>query len=276
MRKNMVGSTRRKLSKREIQQRELAILLHVQKICEAHGLKFYLAGGTLLGAIRHKGFIPWDDDIDICMPRPDYEKLLTIFAKENHNQNLKAQSSFLGNWTAPFAKILDMTTEVVSQFNEDEKSLWIDIFPVDGLPGNLEEVRGIYRKVSFFRHLYLVGIARLGEGKTAFRKYIKYILKPAARMYGLSRPSRKIEAIAMVHPYETSEYVGAVTGGLYGVGERMLKSEYEKAVTVTFEGHEFPTMSCWGSYLTGIYGDYMTPPPPEKRRTHDMVVYVKE
>ena len=272
----MEENKKRQLSRREIQQKELEILLRVQKICEEHGLKFYLAGGTLLGAIRHKGFIPWDDDIDICMPRPDYEKLLTIFAKENPEKNLKAKSSYLGNWIGPFAKILDMTTEVVSQFSEDEKHLWIDIFPIDGLPENLEKVREIYRKVSFYRHIYLIGNARLGEGKTAFRKYIKYILKPAARMYGLSRPSRKIEAIAMAHPYEMSEYVGAVTGGLYGVGERMLKSEYEKAVTVTFEGHEFPAMSCWDSYLTGIYGDYMTPPPPEKRKTHDMVVYMRE
>lgn len=272
----MADNAKRKLSKEEIQQKELEILLRVQKICEEHELKFYLAGGTLLGAVRHQGFIPWDDDIDICMPRPDYEKLLTIFAKENCENNLKAQSSFLGNWLSPFAKILNMTTEVVSQFNEDEKHLWIDIFPIDGLPADISEVEEIYRKVFFYRRLYVLSSARLGEGKSTLHKYAKYILKPAVCLYGRARLSRKIEAIAKEHSYETSDYVGAVTWGLYGVGERMLKSEYEKAVTVTFEGYEFPAMSCWDSYLTGIYGEYMTPPPPEKRQTHDMVVYVRE
>ena len=267
---------RRKLSQREIQERELKILLHVQKICEAHGLKFYLCGGTLLGAIRHKGFIPWDDDIDIFMPRSDYEKFLTIFEKENENKNFAAKSLFLGNSPMPYGRIWDLSTEVEAQYDENKKCLWIDIFPVDGLPADLNEVKKIYDKMGKYRLLRNAGCAKLGEGKTALRKYAKYILKPLARRYGISRLSRKMDAIAMRYPYETSEYVGNVTGGLYGVGERMLKSEYEKAVTVTFEGHEFPAMSCWDSYLTGIYGDYMTPPPPEKRKTHDMVVYMRE
>ena len=74
-----------------------------------------------------------------------------------------------------------------------------------------------------------------------------------------------------MHP---SKYVGAITWGLYGVGERMLKSKFEKEVEVEFEGHRFPTFSCWDSYLKGLYGDYMQLPPVEKRKTHDMVAYL--
>ena len=265
---------KRKLERREIQTRELAILLQVSDFCESCGMRYYLAGGTLLGAVRHHGFIPWDDDIDICMPRPDYERFVKTFRMDSGN--FIVASDLLGNWSAPFAKVLDTETEVESQFHEDEKHLWVDIFPVDGLPQDIESVRMIYRKVSFLRRVYGLGHARLGEGRKVVYKYLKYILKPLVRMYGVEKLSRKIEAIAQRYPYETADYVGAVTWGLYGVGERMLKSEYEKAVPVTFEGYEFPAMSCWDSYLTGIYGDYMTPPPPEKRQTHDMVVYVRE
>ena len=263
----------KQLDKREIQCKELEILIFVDRFCKENGLRYYLAGGTLLGAVRHKGFIPWDDDIDICMPRPDYERLMEIFPKTG-DWMLKSRS--LQNWTAPFAKVLDMTTDVESVFSEAEKHLWIDIFPVDGLPADIGEVEKIYKKCDFYRCLYGIGNARLGEGKTIFRKYAKFLLKPMVVLYGLENFSRKIEEIAMRHPYETSEYVGAVTWGLYGAGERMKKSEFEKATTVEFEGHIFPAMSCWDSYLTGIYGDYMTPPPPEKRQTHDMVVYVRE
>ena len=192
---------KRKLSKREIQERELEILLCVQKICDAHGLKFYLCGGTLLGAVRHHGFIPWDDDIDICMPRPDYEKLLTAFAKENKNKNFVAKSLFLGNSPLPFSRIWDLATEVDSQYDNHRKCLWIDILPVDGLPADLKEVKKIYDKISKYRLLRNVGCAKLGEGKTTFRKYAKYILKPLVCMYGVSRISRKADAIAMRYPY---------------------------------------------------------------------------
>ena len=261
----------KQLDKNKIQQKELQILKCVGRFCEKNHLKYYLAGGTLLGAIRHKGFIPWDDDIDICMPRPDYERFIRSF---NSTNNLMIKSSSLGNWNAPFAKVLDLSTKVESQFSEDEVHLWIDIFPVDGLPSDITEVKNIYEKCSKYRQLYCTGNARLGEGKTVLRKYAKYILKPLICAYGVKRLSEKIETIARSHSYDDSKYVGIVTWGLYGVGERMLKTEFEKGVSVEFEGHQFPAMSCWDGYLSGIYGDYMQLPPVEKRKTHDITVYV--
>ena len=263
----------RQLDKREIQCKELEILIFMDRFCKENELRYYLVGGTLLGAVRHKGFIPWDDDIDICMPRPDYERLMEIFPRTG---KWMLQSRSRKNRVAAFAKVVDMTTDVESIFDKDIKQLWIDIFPIDGLPADIDEVRKIYKKCDFYRRLYGIGNARLGEGKTIFRKYAKILLKPMAILYGMEKVNRKIEEIAKRHPYETSDYVGAVTGGIYGVGERMKKSEFEKATTVEFEGHIFPAMSCWDSYLTGIYGDYMTPPPPEKRKTHVMAVYVRE
>ena len=80
----------------------------------------------------------------------------------------------------------------------------------------------------------------------------------------------------MQYKYDTSKYVGIVTWGLYGVGERMLKSEFEKQIKVEFEGHEFPAFSCWDSYLRGLYKDYMQLPPLEKRQTHNIDAYIEE
>lgn len=263
----------KKLTHEEIQHIELQILLNFTKFCQEHNLRFYLSGGTLLGAIRHRGFIPWDDDIDICMPRADYERLLMVYKS---NDIYQLSSNHLNNSLFPYANLKDMRTYVKSKYIRNDSHLWIDIFPVDGLPDSLNLVKDIYKECNFYRRIFLLEDARLGEGKTTFRKYLKYILKPISILYGKKRCVEKIEQIAKKHSYQDCKYVGAVTWGLYGAGERMLKSEFEKQVMVEFEGHQFPAFSCWDSYLKGLYGDYMQLPPVEKRQTHDMKVYVKD
>lgn len=264
------------LTMSEVKRKELDILLYFKDFCKEKNLHFYLSGGTLLGAIRHHGFIPWDDDIDVCMPRMDYERLIEEYS--NRYQKYSLRSEKLGNFTAPFAKLVDTDTRIDLQYTTDDinSQLWIDIFPVDGLPESLDEVETIYKKCNFYRRIFFITDAKLGEGKNIFHKYIKYILKPLSLLYGKKRCVKKIEQIAQKYQYEQCKYVGAITWGLYGAGERMLKSEFEKQVMVEFEGHEFPTFSCWDSYLHGLYGDYMKLPPVEKRQTHDMKVYVKE
>lgn len=266
----------KKIKAFNIKKREFEILLELNFFCEKYNLKFSLSGGTLLGAIRHKGFIPWDDDIDVCMPRKDYEFFVKNFSTVR--TNLKVRCNLLNNFNVPFAKIIDTDTIIDSKFDESEinKHLWIDIFPVDGLPEDIDKVKEIYSKCNFYRTILLLQDAKLGEGTTFFRKYAKYLLKPLAKLYGKKRCVDRLEEIAKSNPYETSKYVGAVTWGLYGVGERMLKSEFEKSVEVEFEGYKFPAFSCWDSYLTGLYGDYMQLPPVEKRKTHNMTVYLKE
>lgn len=263
----------RKLTIDEIKKYELNILLDIQSFCVKNSIKFYLCGGTLLGAIRHHGFIPWDDDIDICMPRPEYIKFLQTYQSAN---GYIAKSNFLKNWDAPCAKVVDPSTLVDSQISENETGLWVDIFPIDGLPSDIDEVSAIYKKCDFYRKLYWNGHAISGTGRTRFHRYIKYLLKPLLNLYGLQRISDKIDAIAQKYPYRTSDYVGCITWGLYGVGERMKKEEFECETECFFEGYEFPIFSCWDSYLHGIYNDYMKLPPKEKRKTHSMIAYTKE
>lgn len=264
-----------KLSLSEIKQCEFDILLNFDLICKEHRLKYYLAGGTLLGAIRHKGFIPWDDDIDICMPRKDYLRFIEIFKNCCNNEHLSIKSNILNNFDAPFAKIVDNRTIVDNKYSDENinKHLWIDILPVDGLPDDIEIVKKIYNQCDFYRKLLMLQDAKLGEGTTAIKKYCKYVLKPLACLYGKGKCIERIEELAAQYPYDECNYVGIITWGLYGSGERMPKEGFEKSIEVEFEGHKFPAFSCWDSYLTGLYGDYMQLPPVEKRKTHDIEVY---
>lgn len=261
------------LSLEEIKERELKILLEFSHFCEMHHLCYYLCGGTLLGAIRHKGFIPWDDDIDVCMPREDYETLIHNFPNTGRYQ---VRSNELENLDRPFGKIVDTVTQIQNPFSSSNAfdHVWIDIFPVDGLPEDISVVKKIYKRCSFFRTMLRLTDCRLGEGKTIYKKYSKYILKPIACLYGKKRCIRQIENIARKNPYNKCTYVGIVTNGLYGVGERMKKEEFEKAILVQFENQKFPTFSCWDSYLKGIYGNYMKVPPKDKQKTHNMNVYL--
>lgn len=267
----------RVLSLAEIKELELQMLSVFSEFCETHNLTYYLCGGTLLGAIRHKGFIPWDDDIDVCMPRADYDKFIKLYSQLDDNI-YEVRSNQLHNFSAPFAKLVDTRTDVSRVYSDSDrtKHLWIDIFPVDGLPHSIEEVGNIYKRCNRYRSILKLTDCIPGEGKSKLKAYLKYILKPMANLYGQKRCVNNIEAVAAEHTYEASTYVGIVTNGLYGVGERMLKSEFEQSVMVEFEGKQYPTFSCWDTYLSGIYGDYMTLPPEEKRVTHDLTVTINE
>ena len=267
----------KKLSHLEIQKIELNLLLEFDKFCRKNNLTYYLSGGTLLGAIRHKGFIPWDDDIDICMPRKDYEQLLKIFPQK-YKQIYTLRTFERGNFYSPFAKLIDKRTQIISIFFNKmmDYSLWIDIFPVDGLPNSIILTKMIYEKASFYRKLLSLNFAKTNKSNSKIKMIFKPLARILAKFIGTSNCLKILNKLAKKYKYDTSNYVGCIVWGLYGIGERMKKSEFEKTVYVEFEGYKFPTFSCWDSYLKGVYGDYMKLPPLNKRKTHDMTAYIIE
>ena len=234
-----------KLSLKDLQHLELEIFKYFISLCEKYKLRYFLAGGTLLGAIRHKGFIPWDDDIDVLMPRTDYDRLQNI-GKKLCDKRYKLASFELGNLNYPFAKIFDTHTQIKKIF---EKSL-------------------------FMRDILKIQKSQDGSAKSTFKKIVKPVLKPILlKCIGIEKSVEKIDRFARNYSFDDYDYIGGIVWG-YGKQEKMKKTEYLKTVQVDFEGLKVNAPGCWDKYLTNLYGDYMRLPPEEQRLTHDMEIWL--
>lgn len=263
------------LSLDDIKRESLKILVAFDRFCESHALRYSLAGGTLLGAVRHGGFIPWDDDVDVMMPRPDYEKLLNL------GDQWKVATGYIihaypraNSVGAPFVKLINPAIHTSIAKHSEASYLGIDVLPVDGLPTD-EAIDEVYVRSKEYRRT----IEALDARPELASSQLKRMLKGAYRILNRCIPLqqivvRKLDEHARSLPYEDSEYVGVVSWGLYGPGERMLKSKFEETETTLFEGRSFRIMSCWHDYLSGIYGNYMELPPEEERTAHGMKAWV--
>ena len=270
----------KKLTLSEIKQTELEILLVLDRICRENGLTYSMCAGTLLGAVRHQGFIPWDDDIDVCMPRPDYEKLIEL------NRGGKLLPRYLklccfeeGTLDSPYMKIMDRRTRIREEnyTQRDVKSLWIDIFPVDGLPDSMAETKRLYREAQLLCKLSVATVVHAGYGKTLLKRILKpLIVTPVARLIGRRRIGERLVQLAAKHPYEESTYCGMVTWAWDGPNQRVRREDLENTVDLLFEGHPICAMSAWDEHLRGVFGDYMQLPPEEDRITHDLEVWRRD
>lgn len=274
--------TKRLLDKRETQEELLRMLDCFVEYCKKHQLRYYLVGGTLLGAVRHQGFIPWDDDIDVGMPRRDYERFLELEKTEPVAPFLKAISAQAQTLTNPYCELLHMDTELerdTSKYIREDCQilhLFIDIFPQDGWPTSRVGARVLARYMKGCRYLIQCSRAKFGKGVNLFRKMAKLPMILIARLIGCRRLLRHVDRIAKRFDYDKCSYVGAITYGIYGEGERCPGKEVTMFTEVEFEGRSLCAPGCYDKYLKQIYGDYMTLPPEEKRKDHRLRVWLRE
>lgn len=259
------------LSADEIKAEELEMLLKFDTFCESEGLRYSLAGGTLLGAVRHKGFIPWDDDIDVSMPRPDFNKLVSLgrAGKLPKGHSLEPYS---GDWDHPvFLKFLYDCIRVDAHYENGIGRLWMDITPVDGLSADDDENNKLFSEAKRLQRTLMFCKADPHKGKTAAKRLLKRFLVPVLNNLGIYRRSiERLDNLGSGCAFGSTSWVGCVVWGLYGPGERYPAEGWDDMVRLDFEGRELSAIGCWDAYLTGLYGDYMQLPPEEKRVTHDI------
>lgn len=264
----------RRMTESEVKERLFTILSDYADYCDEHGLRYYLCGGTLLGAIRHKGFIPWDDDIDVIMPRPDYDRLVQLNI-QGMDSRYKLIGYASGNSLWPFSKIIDLTTYTENEYRASEENLWIDIFPMDGLPEDLLESSKRLNKTAKLRKLYKYYGARIGRGRNISRTIIKIPAILFFKYIGLKQMTHYIDRMARLNNFNNCTYIGEISWSL-GSCERMKKEEYLPMVDVDFCGKKVHAPACYDKYLKAIYGDYMIVPEAKDRVTHEFICYQLE
>lgn len=249
------------------------ILVKIDAICREQGFRYYLSSGTLLGAVRHHGYIPWDDDIDLTMPRPDYEAFYSYFTEHNTDPALKLISYRDKSSIYPFFKMVDPRTTVVEHFVDPrfQTGVWVDIFPLDGVkPGDNTP----FQLNAKTQARYNVVTANPAYATSAFRKLVKRVLVPLYRKQDVYAIAKAFDEALMATPLCPDNDVALVAWG-YGEKERMPYSILESC-ELEFEGKRFFAPRDWDTYLTSIFGDYMTPPPASEREAHFCTAYWKE
>lgn len=235
---------------------QMDLLDSIAEFCDRHGLRYFLGYGTLLGAIRHKGFIPWDDDIDLIMPRPDY----AIFCKEYSGCNGNYQVLYSGNdkdYAVPFAKVHDVRTRYQESYSEiNNYGVFVDIFPLDGLG----ETKQIKKCANVYKIIHYKTI-RPNKSNPLLKNIAVSLLNILLFPIPLRRLLKIIERESVRFKFEDSEKCYVFTEST----PEYLTDWFSESIKTKFEDKEYSIPKEYGKILECQYGDYMQLPPEEER-----------
>ena len=248
----------------EMKKLELGILKAVDALCQKEGITYYLAFGTLLGAVRHGGFIPWDDDVDIYMPREDYDRFLTA-AKELPGHLTLKYSGNTHPYLYDFAKVEDGRTLLIEDtysYLGIESAVYIDIFPLDGCPASPLRRKLHMLHIRLWQELLAMHFADPDKPRSFWKRPIVRFVQKHLTQDGIYarivRNSRKF-------PVATSPFIGYSEGNM---NELMPKTIYGVPSPIAFEDGRFMGPEDPDAYLTHVYGDYRKLPPENERIAH--------
>lgn len=258
------------MSDQEVRESMLSILDAVDDFCTKNGISYSLSSGSLIGAVRHKGFIPWDDDIDILMPRKDYDRFLATFnGSYPHFETVDYISE--PDYSLPFAKVMDMSTQIITGGNRLFcYGVFIDIFPVDGHPDAGGTVEFYSKFMQLYRHLHKS--CKLYRYTANHLTRIKFLMRCIFNRHN-RETAAEMEAMLRSYPFETSEYAGEATADRY-MKAVMHKDVFTSFKRMEFENHSICCLEDYDTYLKAYYNEYMKfPPAKEQKPLHRITAY---
>lgn len=244
---------------KELQKCILDILIYIDSICTKNNIKYIISSGTCLGAIRHKGFIPWDNDADIIMDRENYNKFYDIMQNEHGRYQIFSYKN-KPDYNYPFDKVVDTHTTLVEDFIKPTKGMgvYVDIFPIDFVPNDKKE-RDLF--INKIRKTRLILYYKTSRSKNK----IKQIAKSCLFFWvNPKKYCKKLNQLCQKYNKVKTDYLMDVVWGKKYFDANI----YDELIKVPFEGHDFYIPKMYDEYLTAIYGDYMTLPPLEQRKVH--------
>ena len=253
----------------ELKDIQVRITSQIDRFCRDNGIRYGLAYGSLIGAVRHKGFIPWDDDVDLVMPRPDYERFIRSFSAPD--LKLAAPELYPGFY-APFAVVYDTRTileEESISHRFHQLGVKVDVFPIDGAPSDDEAYARLRKKTERLKVLLFYKNVRLGpRWKSDKVLWFKTLVWKLA-ILPLSVPGiqRRIRALATANDFSGSQMADMMVFPDPG-DTRMPREVFEHYVDLDFEGEKFKAPRDYETYLRTLFGDYMTLPPESERQPH--------
>lgn len=244
----------------ELQQCEFEILKEIDVLCRKHNIHYFLSYGTLLGAIRHKGFIPWDDDLDIMIDAKDYFRFIEA-AKNELPEHLFLQSSDTDQWYRAYIKVRMNGTTMIEQSYLGlpfHQGVWVDVFPLIALPDDSKQIARINRLILLSE--LLVQDAFFALTKNLSPKLKLLTMLPLSLRRRLANRLRK-RAFRSIEECDTC---GCYIGFPFRA-PRLQSDWFRESILTEFEGAQLPIPKDYDAVLTALYGDYMTPPPEDKR-----------
>lgn len=254
----------------------LEMLSWFHNFCIENDLKYFAVGGTLLGAVRHKGFIPWDDDIDLGMPREDYKKLEKLIGnKENGKYYFETPNTTRKGYYYTYGKLFDTDTTLVENSRDKlPMGVYIDIFPFDGVGETKEEAIKYLSSVKKLQDLLAVRVSGIRKGRSFYKNAAVAVARIIPSfLFNDKKLLKKIDSICSGKNFNDSKYVANMNGA-WGLREITTREIVGTPKLYDFENIKIYGIEDYDAYLTGVYGNWRQLPPEEKRVSIHDYVYV--
>lgn len=249
----------------EIKKIQLEILKNIDSFCRENNIIYSLYFGTLLGAVRHKGYIPWDDDIDLMMPRPDYDKFIDLY---NHEKYRVVSSKIDTKYPYLFAKVEDKRTKLVENTDiEYNIGINVDVFPLEGIPDSNKELKIYFKKINKYKDLLNLKTVKIAPSRSLIKNLILKTLKILFFWKSYEKIILQFQNEVDKFNYENSKYLIAPSFHRKKT-KKLTKLLYTEIIDIDFESKKYKAIKRHDEYLTMQYGNYMKLPPEKDRVTH--------